>query len=591
MKRLAALLLVLLIVGAGLWLLRNDTRGAGAPGSPTELVATIRAEPRSLVRLASNDRATLVANQLIHEPLVRVNHVTQALEPALAASWTTLDEGRRYRLTLRPEARFSDGSPVTADDVVFSVGAVFDGQLGSPLVDSFTVKGQPLTARAIDAHTVDLTWPTTYGPGLRPLHALPIVPRARYATALANGAFAQAWSPSSPTAGMVGAGPFVLARHEPGVALHFARNPHYWRTGDDGTPRPRVDRVRLDVVPSQDAEMLRLRSGQADIVTAELRPDDLPEARALAAQGQLQLFDLGPSLEADMLWFNLRPAQTGTGIRAPGTGGIAGTGGMSSTAAQAGAPERRGWLRTRELREAISMAVDRTAFINAVYRGAGVQVASMITPGNHAWAADLAPRPYSPAMAGEALDRIGVRDRDGDGVREDIYNEPASFTLLVQQGHTVRERAAAVLQEALATIGLRVEIVSLDPKGLQQRMAEGRYEAMYHALPGTDTDPSGLMEFWLSSGRFHLWNPGQPAAGTKWEDELDLLMTRQLTTTNQAERQRLVVQAQKLLDVELPVIVFAVPRVTIATSRRLSHVAPGLLAPPVLWNVAEIGVR
>ena len=98
----------------------------------------------------------------------------------------------------------------------------------------------------------------------------------------------------------------------------------------------------------------------------------------------------------------------------------------------------------------------------------------MITPGNHAWhAADIAPRPFSLAMAGEQLDRIGVRDRNGDGVREDVYNAPATFTLLVQQGHTVRQRAAVVLQEALAKVGLSVEIASLDARGLQERMAEG----------------------------------------------------------------------------------------------------------------------
>ena len=320
--------------------------------------------------------------------------------------------------------------------------------------------------------------------------------------------------------------------------------------------------------------MLRLRAAEADVITAELRPDDLPEARALAAQGQLQLFELGPSLETDMLWFNLAPPGTPTGAGGTGTG------------------EKRAWLRTRELREAISHAVDRTTFINAVYRGAAVQVSGMITPGNHVWhAPEIVPRPFSLAMAGEQLDRVGVRDRNGDGVREDIHNAPAKFTLLVQQGHTIRQRAALVLQEALAKVGLQVEIASLDARGLQQRLGEGSYEAMYHALPGSDTDPSGLMEFWLSSGRFHLWNPAQRAATTPWEQELDLLMTRQLSMTDPEERRRTVVQAQKLLDTELPVIVFAAPLVTIATSARLTHVTPGLLAPQVLWNAAEIGVR
>ena len=132
-------------------------------------------------------------------------------------------------------------------------------------------------------------------------------------------------------------------------AVYLRRNPHYWRIAEDGVRLPRVDGLRLDIVPSQDAEMLRLRNGEADVTTAELRPDDLPEARALAARQQLQLFDLGPSLETDMLWFNL--------------------------AANAPGGERRAWLRRRELREAVAHAVDRAAFVNAVYRGAaGLQL-------------------------------------------------------------------------------------------------------------------------------------------------------------------------------------------------------------------------
>lgn len=562
MKRLAGLLL-LLIVAAGLWALRRDSRGP-SPGT-VELVATLRSDPRSFTRLLAADRASLVVSQLVNEPLVRVNHVTQALEPALAAGWEEAEPGRRYRVTLRPDARFADGSPVTAEDVVFSLQAVYDSRLNSPLADGLRVDGAPLTVRLVDANTVDIVFPAPYGPGLRPLHGLPILPRARYENAVQSGTLSALWTADADPTGMIGAGPFQVARVEPGVAVHLTRNPHYWRIGDDGVRLPRADRLRLDVVPSQDAEMLRLRSGDADIITAELRPDDLPEARALAAQGRLQLFDLGPSLDVDMLWFNLAPQPED-------------------------AP--RAWLRRRELREAVSHAVDRNAFVNAVYRGAAVQVASVITPGNNVWhASDLAPRPYSLVMAGELLDRIGVRDRDGDGVREDVYNQPATFTLLVQQGHTVRQRAATVLQEMLRPLGLQVEIASLDARGLYERSQDGSYDAMYHALPGTDTDPSGLMEFWLSSGSLHLWHPGQASPATRWEDELDRLMRGQLTETRLEERRRLVLAAQQLLNEELPVIVFAAPRVTVATSARLTNVRPGLLSPQVLWNAAEIGVR
>jgi peptide/nickel transport system substrate-binding protein len=564
MKRLAGVLLVILIVVAGLWTLRGPSQGGESRGN-VELVATLRSQPTGFSRLLARDRPSLIVSQLINEPLVRINHVTQALEPALAEGWSELDAGRRFRLTLRGDGRFADGRPVTAEDVVFSVEAVYAPQLNSPLADGLRVGGKPIGVRTVDARTIDVTFPTAYGPGLRPLHSVPILARARYESAVQSGGLAALWSADAAPSGMIGAGPFMVERVEPGVAVHLVRNPHYWRVGDDGARLPRADRLRLDVVPSQDAEMLRLRSGDADVVTAELRPDDLPEARALAAQQRLQLFDLGPSLDVDMLWFNLTPRPE---------------------------DDRRGWLQRRELREAISHAVDRTAFINAVYRGAAVQVASVISPGNHVWhASNIAPRPYSLAMAGELLDRIGVRDRNGDGVREDVYDQPATFTLLVQQGHTIRQRAAAVLQETLRPLGLQVEIASLDARGLQQRLRDGSYEAMYHALPGTDTDPSGLMEFWLSSGSLHLWHPGQASAATKWEHELDLLMTRQLSSTSLEERRALVANAQRILDEELPVVVFAAPRVTIATSGRLINVRPGLLAPQVLWNAAEIGVR
>ncbi len=564
MKRLAGpLLLLALVLAALLWLLPGGDRPAGHDAT---IVATMRSEPRSFNRMLARDRASLAVSQLVHEPLVRVNHATQQLEPALAASWVDTDDGLTVRLTLREGARFADGSPVTADDVVFSLAAAHDEGVGSAIADSLLVDGRPLEARAIDLQTVELRYPSPYGPGLRPLHALPILPRARYADAVAAGTLGAAWATDADPAGMVGAGPFVVAGHEPGVAVHLRRNPHYWRTADDGTRLPRVDGMRLDIVPTQDAEMLRLRSAEADITTSELRPDDLPEARALAARQELQVFDLGPGLEADMLWFNLAPP--------------------------ASAEDRRGWLRQRELREAIAHAVDRAAFINAVYRGAAVQASSLITPGNVAWHADdLAPRPYSPAMAGELLDRIGVRDRNGDGIREDVHGTPATFTLLVQQGHTTRQRAAAVIQESLRAVGLQMEIATLDARSLQERLVGGAYEAMYHALPGTDTDPSGLMEFWLSSGSFHLWHPRQSSPATPWEAEIDALMTRQLHLTSQEERQRLVRQAQHVLHRELPIVVFAAPNVSIATSARLTHVRPGLLAPQVLWDAAGIGVR
>lgn len=539
-----------------------------APDAPADatLRAATRAEPITFNPLVATDLASLVVGRLQHATLVRLDHETQEVTPYLAESWTRSDDGLTVTLTLHADARFSDGRPVTADDVLFSFDAVYDKDLGSPHADGLRVNGEPLGVRAVDARTIELTYPAPYGPGLRPLHTLPILPKHRLAQALADGSLDDTWTLSTPPSELVGAGPFVLERHDPGVAVHFVRTPQPWQRDGDGSLLPRVARLELRLLPSQDAEMLQLASGDLDVTTAELRPEDVPEARRLEQRGVLQVFDLGVGLNADFLWFNLVP--------------------------DAAATRNRPWLRERALREAIAHAVNRNDFIDAVYQGSAEPVAGLITPGNRAWhAPDVAPRAWSVDRASALLDGLGLTDRDGDGVRDDAAGRPARFSVLVQQGHTSRQLAMTWLQETLRPLGLQMDIVPLDAQAIFTRSQAGDYDAIYHALPATDTDPAGLGVFWLSSGPLHLWHPNQPTPATAWEAEIDRLFAAQRASVDAGERRRLMQQAQQVFDRELPALFFAAPKVHVAVSRRLTGVRPGLLAPPVLWNAAEIGVR
>lgn len=568
MSRNATRLLLLALACAvgftiALWIQRLQS-----PASPPGITlrAATRAEPLTFNPLLASDLASALVRRLVHATLVRIDHDTQELVPALAESWTTSDDGRQVTLTLHDEARFSDGRPVTADDVRFSLEAAYDPGVKSPLAASLKVNGKPLAVRVVDARTVELTYPAPFGPGLRPLHTLPILPAHVLGPALADGTLAEAWPIRTPPDQLVGAGPFVVTRLEPGVAVHFARQPHAWQRDADGEVLPRAARLELRLMASQDAEMLQLGAGDLDIPTGELRSEDLAEARRLADAGVLQRFDLGAALSADMLWFNLAPDGVAT--------------------------RDRPWLRERALREAIAHAVDRQDFIKAVYQGSGEPVTSIITPGNRAWhAPDVQPRPFSRERASALLDGLGLVDRDGDGVRDDGAGRPARFSVLVQQGHTTRLRAMTRVQEMLRAVGLQMDVVPLDPQGIFGRFGAGDYDAIYHVLSPSDTDPAGLDTFWLSSGPMHVWRPSQDAPATPWEAELDRLFRAQLATTDQEERRRLVHEMQRVFDRELPAIFFAAPRVYVAVGHRLTGVRPGLLTPPVLWNAAAIGVR
>jgi peptide/nickel transport system substrate-binding protein len=218
-------------------------------------------------------------------------------------------------------------------------------------------------------------------------------------------------------------------------------------------------------------------------------------------------------------------------------------------------------------------------------------VGGPVTPANREWYdAASAPPPHDPARAAALLEAAGLVDRNGDGIREDARGAPARFALLTQRGQTLRERGASVLQEELRAIGLAVDVVPLDTPALVDRIVRSDYDAVYFGTDTTDTDPVMATEFWLSSGGFHAWDPGQATPETPWEARVDELMRRMTTTIDQGERRRAFVEVQQIFARELPAIYFAAPRVIVAMSPRVANATPAVLRPQVLWNAETLAI-
>jgi peptide/nickel transport system substrate-binding protein len=535
----------------------ND--GASRP-APHALVASIRSDPQSFNRYAARDFSTTVLTYLMHGALVRVNRVTNQLEPELAEGWTRLPDQRTYRLRLRRGVRFSDGTPFTADDVAFSFRAIYDTATPSVLADSLQVDGRPLAIAADDAFTVTIRFPAPFGPGLRILDGVPIYPRQRLAAALERGAFRKAWGTSTPPEAIAGLGPFVLRRYEPGQRLTLERNPFYWRAG-----LPKLDRIVLEILPDQAAESLRLQTGDIDLTQGEVRPADARGLQRAAAAGRLTVKDSGVGLDGDLFWMNL-------------------------TAAKSRDPRSR-WLQQTDFRRAIAHAVDRRAFADVVYLGAAVPADGIVSPGNSEWHAATPLPGYDPDAARRLLSGLRLTDRDGDGFLEDQSGAPVRFTLLTQSGNTSLERGASLIRESLSRIGIRVDVVSVEASALIDFVMRGEYDAAYFRLLTTDTDPALNADFWLSSGGAHVWNPAQPTPATAWERRVDALITSMATEVDATRRAALFAEVQHIVGRELPVLCFAFPRVAVAVSTRVVDATPAPFRPPVLWNPAVIDVR
>ena len=563
--------LTLISVLALIWLVRSGRGPGSSPGSAEpqrggQLVVSVRSEPRSFNRIVTGTQSAELLALLMQSRLLRVNKATFELEPMLAEKWESSADGLIHTLHLRKGVSWSDGTPFTSADVVFTFTAAMDPKAGSVLTSVLTAGGKPITVAAPTPDTVTITFAGPSGLGLRMLDQVAILPKHRLESLYAKGAFAKAWSAATPPSELAGLGPFVLKEYTPGQRLVFDRNPRYWRKSPGGAALPYVDRVVLEIVPDQNAELLRLQSGATDMSQDALRPDDYVPVKRLEQQGTLKMEEVGVGTDADALWFCLKPE----GRRKD---------------------PRWAFVQRREFRQALSHAVDREEFAQTVFLGEAVPIWGPVTPGNKEWFSPNVPRyPYSEATAKALLKSIGLEDRNGNGVVEDAKGTEARFTLITQKGLTWYERGTAVIRDAAAKVGVVFDVAPLEAGAMVQRLQACDYDAIYMRVLWTDVDPAGNLDYWLSSGEGHPWNIASKTPATEWEARIDQLMTQQTATVDLERRRALFAEVQKVMGENVPALYFAAPRLYAAHSTRVRGSVSSVTRPHLLWNVDMLSV-
>ena len=146
----------MLAAGFAIWRSPGVTGPAGSSAERQtrggQLVASIRAVPRSFNRLVAREQTAELLSLLTQGRLVRINRSTFELEPWLAERWDAAPDGRTFTLHLRPGVTWSDGVPFTAADVLFTLQAVFDAKTESVVAEQLTIDGKPISAEIGRAH-------------------------------------------------------------------------------------------------------------------------------------------------------------------------------------------------------------------------------------------------------------------------------------------------------------------------------------------------------------------------------------------------------------------------------------------------------
>jgi peptide/nickel transport system substrate-binding protein len=539
-------------------------------------------EPKTFNFLVPGDAGTAQVTGLLFNGLTKRDPISNRTVGDLAQRWEVNEDGLSYIFYLR-EINWSDGEPLTADDVIFTFDAIFardpegtpnpeTGELPyrypSRYISQYMIGGEPIRYEKVDRHTVRFSMLQVHAPFLNDIGFVPIMPRHRLNDAFANGTLQNQWSTRTaihtPSA-IVGTGPFRIRNFRPAERLILEPNPHYWRFDRKGRRLPYLDFLVYRFIRDQNAQTVYFATGQVD--SAGIPVSDLAWIQDRAQRQDFTIHERGPDTSISFFWFNLNPGQ-----REDGRPFIA--------------PHKLEWFSNREFRRAIFHAFDRQGIIDGVFSGKAQKLHSIISPGNPLWYNPTLPRyEYDPGKSLEILHEQGFILRGN--TLYDRHGNRVEIELLLFDGSQRAAAMATTLMENLRDIGIRLTLSMADFSAVLRRTGNTfDYEMSFIGFTGGG-DPSGGKALYLSSGHLHLWHPAQKSPATEWEAQIDALISKSDVELDESRRIELIHQMQHVFAEAVPLIYTVVPLTYAGVRNHWRNIQ----VPPVgslLWNIDEI---
>ena len=478
--------------------------------------------PKTFNGMMATETSSSDITVLTDGSLVRYDLGTQRFEPELAKSWETAPDGVTWTFHLRKGAAFSDGHPITAEDVLFSFQVAYDKNVHPSIQDLLKIDGQEFKVSAPDAHTIVIN---TLRPNSALLDALcqgglTVVPKHILEKSFKDGTFAAAYNVGTAPNQLVFGGAWRVAQYVPGEKTVLSRNPYYYGFDQQQQRLPYLDEVVFLLVPDQDAADLKFRSGGLDAVN-DVKPENYRWYEEHQKEGNFTLHDLGPAQNTNFFWFNLNKVQPPLPGEQLPAGKRVGDPYVD--------PVKYSWFSNPAFRRAVSMGIDRDAMIPSIFFGYGEKSWSLAGRGNAEWhVPDLVRSDYNPDEAKRLLASLGFKDSDRDGVIEDSKGNPVTFNLSTNSSNVIRVAMMNFIRDDLAKLGIRVTLTPVDFNTLiTNSRSDFRYDAILLGLQGgVPPTPGNSQNVLRSAGETHFWYPRQQTPATKEEARIDAAARR-----------------------------------------------------------------
>jgi peptide/nickel transport system substrate-binding protein len=528
--------------------------------------------------------------QYLFEGLVGTNGVTQEIQPALAESWKISDDKLRLEFTLREGLKWSDGAPLTADDVMFSFQEVYlNPKIATDTKDILRVgeKGDLPTIRQLDDRRIEFGVSEPFAPFLRNVGGQPILPAhilrdsTRQQDNKGNLKYLSTWGTDTDARKIIANGPYIMDSYTPGQRVIFRRNPNYWRKDTANLPQPYVDRIVTQIVGSEDGQLLNFRSGDLDSLA--INPEAFQLMKQEEGRGKYTIYNGGPDQGSRFLTFNLNKAKNDKGQPFVD-------------------PVHSQWFNNLAFRQAVAYGIDRDRMKTSIYQGIGDLQNSPLESSNPFY---LAPENggkaynYDPERSKTLLKEAGFK-YGSKGELLDGAGNRVQFVLLVKSEEKARVSVAAQIQQDLAQLGMKVDLQVIAFNSVIKRLDSRNWECYVGGFGGSGADPHSSSNVWRSNGSLHQFNKapeeGEPPISgweaTEWEKEIDRLFTAGARELDENKRKVFYNQFQQIAQEQLPFIHLVNPLVLKAVRDRVQNVkfTPSDQPNAAFWNIYELKI-
>jgi len=377
----------------------------------------------------------------LFSPLVNLD-VNLRPSPGLAEKWEISPDGKQYTFHLAPKATFSNGKPVLASDVLYTLKKIIDPDSEAAQVAPGFQTTDLANTKVIDPHTIVIAFKEPDASQMIHFNDLLTVPEEIYS----KGNFKNDYINTA-----VGSGPYRLVRRVPGKEVLLERREDYWGQ------KPYLKNVLFKVVIDAQTAWNALKHGDID-ETAIGSDVWLMESKRADLQRTID-FRRFYTLNYNYIAWN----------------------------------ERDPILADKRVRRALGMCLDVGSIINNLYHGTARAVSGPFTPDQFGFNPNVPVLPFDPVQAKRLLNDAGWFDSNGDGIL-DKGGKPLKLELSIFAGSVAALPVAQLLQEELKKVGVELNIAPIDPALAIQRIIGGNYQAAYLAWD-LDPDPNPFPQF------------------------------------------------------------------------------------------------